>query len=146
MKALKIFALSILIPLSFSTAYALQVEPEFSGIETYEVQVNAAEQIQPLDTIRLRFNFGRVWVNTTNSVRYFITNTGDIPLHFRSATISGSSFGAYHSCQGTLQPRERCWFVVQYRPFFEGFHSGRFVLSFHENIRVIVDVMGSAHR
>jgi len=94
---------------------------------------------------RQYYNFGIVWLNTRQAVRYTVTNTGDQPLVFKQARISGSAFDAYHNCSKGLQPQEKCSFTVTFWPAFEGLYSGTFVLSFTED-RVIVDLWGEGRR
>ncbi len=116
----------------------------------FNIQVN--QNTEPSEgaptgkTSYFSYNFGRVWTNSMNSVRYDVTNTGTTPLNFISATISGIGYDAYHSCSAGLQPTQKCWFEIRYWPSFEGFHSGRFVISFSDANQIVVDLWGEAHR
>jgi hypothetical protein len=100
-------------------------------------------QIQPLDSTFLYYNFGRQFVGTTRFVRYDVTNTGTVPLQFRSAEISGSfDFDGYHNCTNGLLPRQQCIFEISYRPIFVGYDTGRFSISFSGNNLIVVDLRG----
>lgn len=101
----------------------------------------------PVRTVdRYSYNFGSVRVGMTQYIRYTLTNTGTTPLTFDRALIGGIGFDAYHSCDVTLQPNEKCSFEISYNPPFEGMHSGQFVLSFVENLDIVVDLWGSGTR
>lgn len=102
---------------------------------------NSVSQVQPLDYGS--YWFGRVQVNSRNSVRYTVTNTGDEPLDFMSANIWGMYFDAYHNCNRTLQPTEQCQFEIIYWPHFEGHHTGDFDLQFKQD-SVQIHVWGEA--
>jgi hypothetical protein len=91
------------------------------------------------------YNFGTVWTNSRNFVRFTVTNTGTTPLTYRNAVIYGADFRAQHSCVNGLLPKERCSFEIEYWPMFEGNSSGRFILNFVED-EVAVDLWGQARR
>jgi hypothetical protein len=91
------------------------------------------------------YNFGTVWTNSRNFVRFTVTNTGTTPLTYRNAVIYGADFRAQHSCVNGLLPKERCSFEIEYWPMFEGNSSGRFILNFVED-EVVVDLWGQARR
>lgn len=92
------------------------------------------------------YYFGRVWLNTSSYASYKLTNTGTTPLTFQRATISGTSYGATHSCTGVLVPNAVCQFEIRFNPFWEGFSSGRFILSFVEDLDIVVDVQGEGYK
>jgi len=92
------------------------------------------------------YYFGRVWVNTSSYASYKLTNTGTTPLTFQRATISGMDYSATHSCTGVLAPNEVCQFDIRFSPFWEGYRSGRFVLSFVEDLDIVVDVSGEGYK
>ena len=94
----------------------------------------------------LSYNFGTVWTHTRQIVRFNVTNTGETPLTFKSAVIYGADFGAAHSCKNGLQPKEKCFFEIEYWPMFEGTSSGRFILTFVENDQIVVDLWGTARK
>lgn len=99
------------------------------------------ESVQPMDYGS--HWFGRVFVNSRNTVRYTVTNTGDEPLEYVSANIWGMFFDAYHNCAGTLLPQQRCQFEIAYWPSFEGHHTGDFMLNFKQD-SVQIHVWGEA--
>ena len=88
--------------------------------------------------------FGRVLVNSYNSVRWTITNTGDENLDYARANMFGSfNYRASHSCTGTLLPGQSCQVEVTYWPPFEGYDSGDFMLDFKQD-SVQIHVWGEA--
>lgn len=134
MKTLKLLALSLM------ACWAMAAQAELQ-----QIQVSASET-KPLGADYLYYNFGFVGMNTISYVRYDVTNTGTVPLNFNYATISGPGYDAYHSCTGTLYPQQRCWFEVRFHAYFSGPNSGRFVLSFQENVAIILDLWADVQR
>jgi len=92
------------------------------------------------------YYFGRVQVNSMNSVRFRVVNTGETALHFSSSYISGIGYSAYHSCENGLEPKAKCEVEIRYWPPFEGFHRGRFELYFEGDSGVVIDLSGEAYR
>ena len=107
-------------------------------------QVQTETQQRTVD--RYSHHFGRVWVNSSQYASYRLTNTGTTPLTFLSATISGMDYSASHSCTDILMPNETCYFDIRFSPFFQGFSSGRFILSFVEDLDIVVDLWGEGYR
>lgn len=95
---------------------------------------------------RYHYNFGLVRVNSTQYVQYTVTNSGTTPLTFDRALIGGMGFDAYHSCDAVLAPNAKCKFEISYNPPFEGMNSGRFILSFKEDLDLVFDVTGTGSR
>ncbi len=91
------------------------------------------------------YYFGMVPVNSWSTITYRVTNTGSTPLNALRATIGGANYRASTNCR-TLQPGERCSFRIDYQPFFEGYHTGRFQLTFDQDSTIVVDVSGQATR
>lgn len=114
-----------------------QVEIQVQA-KTGDVQVNAVDYYS--------YYFGRVWLNTSSYASYKLTNTGTTPLTFQRATISGIDYSATHSCTGVLEPNAACRFDIRFNPFWEGYRTGRFVLSFVEDLDIVVDVSGEGYR
>lgn len=102
--------------------------------------------VQPRSADYYSFNFGFVRIYTTQYIRYTMTNTGTTPLTFRRALIGGIGFDAYHSCAGQLMPGQRCTFDISFTPQNEFGHSGRFILSFVEDLDIVVDLYGTGSR
>ena len=92
------------------------------------------------------YNFGLQRVGSYSSVSYRVTNTGSTPLSFQDARIGGIGYSANHNCGGVLAPQERCSFRINYFPPFEGYHTGRFILSFDQGSDIVVDLSGQAVR
>ncbi len=99
-----------------------------------------------LEVDRHSYYFGRVHVNSMNVVRFTITNTGETPLTFDSAYISGVGYSATHSCENGLAPQAKCWAEIRYWPPFQGLHSGQFELYFKEDSAIVIDLMGDAYQ
>lgn len=91
------------------------------------------------------YYFGMQRVHSYSTIAYRVTNTGTTPLNMIRATIGGTNYSAATNCR-TLMPGERCSFRIDYRPFFEGYHTGRFTLSFDQDSHIVVDVSGQATR
>lgn len=89
------------------------------------------------------YYFGVNRVHMITSVAYRVTNTGPTPINVISMRMLGTNYGAVTNCR-TLMPNERCLFRIDYRPFFEGYHTGRLILSFDQNSTIQVDVSGQA--
>lgn len=122
-----------------SSAYA---QNEQSSIA---IEINS-ELSEAKENTFLYHNFGRVLVGSLHVIRYDVTNTGETPLRFVRATISGADFDGYHSCTAGLEPKQKCWFEIRYWPMFEGWDVGRFVLSFDQQNNIVVDLRGDAFR
>lgn len=114
--------------------------------EQIEIQVSSQALVQPTTVDHYSYNFGRVWLHTSSYASYKLTNTGTTPMTFDRATISGADYSASHSCTGVLVAGASCRFDIRFSPFFEGFRSGRFVLSFMEDLHIVVDLWGEGYR
>lgn len=137
MKTLKLLALSLVASFVMAAQAA----------EVYQVQLSSnLDVMQPQSTQYLSYYFGVNWVHTRRVARFDVMNTTAAPLTFAQAYITGPGFGAVHSCSGVLMPQQHCWFEIEYWPYFEGVHYGRFVLSFVEGSNVAVNVWGEARR
>ncbi len=117
-----------------------------ASIEIKVEDFSPPSEIQQRVIDRYSYNFGRVWLNSSQYASYRLTNTGSTPLTFQSASVSGIDFSASHSCVGKLAPQQVCRFDIRYSPFFAGFNSGRFILSFIENLDIVVDLWGEGYR
>ncbi len=122
----------------------------FSGLANADLRVELAQSNQEfqVESSSHYYNFGRVIVNSMNSVSYTITNTGTTPLQFSTASVWGANYDSYHSCYSGLNPNQSCQFQIRYWPFTVGLHSGQFEARFYgsstipESIRV--DMWGEA--
>jgi hypothetical protein len=114
----------------------------FSNVtETKSISINQEKSVE-----RHYYNFGMQRVNSRTMVEYRVTNTGSTPLNFQNSRIFGMGFSAYHNCSGMLPPQGRCAFRIEYAPFFEGYSSGQFTLSFDQGSDIVVDLAGQAVR
>lgn len=116
--------------------------PILAQAQNIEISVGQG-QLQTQDS--KYYNFGRIWINTRSVVRFTVTNTGDQPLTFKRATISGSAFNARHSCAKGLAPKEKCSFSIEFWPAFEGIYSGQFILNFVED-QIVVNLWGEGSK
>lgn len=117
--------------------------------EQVEIQVQAKQntgEVQAKTVDYYSYYFGRIWVNSSAYASYKLTNTGTTVLTFQRATISGANYSATHSCTGVLEPNQACWFDIRFSPFWVGYSTGRFVLSFVEDLDIVVDVRGEGYR
>lgn len=113
----------------------IQIQPRYLKTELQDRTID-----------RYSYNFGRVWLNSSSSISYRLTNTGTTPLTFQRATISGGNYSATHSCTVVLAPGDVCGFNIRFSPFFEGLSTGRFILSFVEDLDLVVDLWGEGYR
>lgn len=95
---------------------------------------------------RLSYNFGRVWLNSMNTVRYTIRNTGTTLLVREGFTISGHGYEAYTNCPTPMGPGVVCDLEIRYWPAFEGFHFGRMNMLFSDRNDILIDLYGEAYR
>jgi hypothetical protein len=134
------FLIGVLMTLTLSQAAMAATELEVKA----NLQTTATENIRTID--RYSYNFGRVWTNSSTYISYGLTNTGTTNLTFDQATIRGAGFSGTHTCTAVLAPMQRCSFTIRFSPFFEGLHSGRFILSFVEDLDIVVDLWGESVR
>ncbi|MBC7712884.1 MAG: hypothetical protein H7177_06070 [Rhizobacter sp.] len=111
---------------------------------TTDIQVSADNADKNID--RLYYNFGTIPVNAVSYASYTVTNVGNQPLAFRQARIAGPGYYARTNCNVVLYPGMRCGFTIEFRPYFQGYSSGQFMMSFDPNYSVIVDLAGQAVR
>lgn len=125
---------------SFS-AFAQQMNSQ--SLESGEINLGSELEVA---TQRFSHHFGRVWVNSANIVRYWITNQGVTPLAREGFYVRGVFFEAYTDCPRILAPSQRCTLEIRYWPAFEGFHSGLVEMQFADRNDVIIDLFGEAYR
>ncbi len=94
----------------------------------------------------LRYNFGRVFVNSMNRVIYQIRNTGNVIIEREGFSISGPGFDAYTTCPKMMLPGSVCDLDIRYWPAFEGRHYGRMQMLFTDRNDIIIDLVGEAFR
>lgn len=130
---IKSFVLGLVMALFFSSV----------SVASTLASIASSESVQFAPWGRTSYYFGRVLVNSYNSVRYDVTNTGDQPLSFVDAVIYGIYFDARHNCNRTLEPGQKCRFDITYWPSFQGYHSGEFILRFDKDF-ISVNLLGDA--
>lgn len=135
---------TILLTLLVALSTLLTNSQAFASIE---LQIQAADApTMERKVERYSYNFGRVPLYSSLYARYKLTNTGTTPLTFQQARIGGAGYSADHTCTGILQPQNVCQFTIRYNPVFDGLSSGRFILSFVENLDIVVDLWGEGYR
>lgn len=92
------------------------------------------------------YNFGTVFVQSSRSAYFTITNRGMAPLTFRGVFVNGPEYTAFFSCPRVLEPGWSCQMEVRYWPFNEGWHRGRVHVGFYEASDLVVDLEGRATR
>jgi hypothetical protein len=117
---------------------------ETNSSKTTDIQISSDNADKNLDHIF--YNFGMIPVNTVQYANFTVTNIGNQPLYFRQARISGPGYYANTNCNQILIPGQRCFFTIEFRPWYEGFSSGQFMMSFDSSYTVIVDLTGQAFR
>lgn len=121
-----------------SLIFSLPVLAQTSSVETIELSSEKGVE-------RHYYYFGMQRVHSFSTITYRVTNTGTTPLNVVRATIGGANFMANTNCR-MLMPGGVCSFRIDYNPFFEGYHTGRFTLSFDQDSHIVVDVSGQATR
>ncbi|MFN8846046.1 MAG: hypothetical protein ACK5V3_02540 [Bdellovibrionales bacterium] len=117
----------------------------FSSISFSQVELAISNEEK--GTSYFYHNFGKIFTGSTQYVRYDVKNKGTAPLKFLKAQIGGSfDFSAYHSCKNGLDPQKSCWFEIRYWPLFEGWDTGRFIISFDQDNNIVVDLNGEAYK
>jgi len=122
---------------------------ESAGAEIHVGLADSQENLK-VQNSRLFYNFGRVPINSFNTIYYTVTNRGSEDLQFTNSNFWGVYFYAFHTCAMGLAPQEQCEFEIRYWPSSVGFHSGRFDLRFHAETSgadtISVDLRGEAIR
>lgn len=116
------------------------------SVGAFENNLGHIQQVQSSGTQYLSYYFGDVWLNSSRSITYTVTNYGESALTFQSAHITGASYYAYHTCGGIIPAKGQCEFRVEFRPLMEGTWHGRFELHFVENSSIEVSFSGNGIR
>jgi hypothetical protein len=117
----------------------------FSSISFAQLELTVSNEQK--GTSYFYHNFGRIFTGSTQYVRYNVKNKGTSDLKFLKAQVGGSvDFSAYHSCKEGLAPQKSCWFEIRYWPLFEGWDTGRFIITFDQENKIVVDLNGEAYR
>ncbi|WP_415063874.1 hypothetical protein [Bdellovibrio sp.] len=91
------------------------------------------------------YDFGNVRVNWSEYADIYLKNTGSHPLHLRGVFIQGSAFWAWSNCPTWLSPGQRCLARVEFRPWTNGYFSGRLRFAFPDG-NIYVDLYGWGDR
>lgn len=110
----------------------------------FEISI-APDAIQEQHNRYYSYNFGTVRVNWSQYADFVLRNTGSSVLHIRGVYISGTSYWAWTNCPRYLRPGQRCLARVEFRPWSEGYYTGRlrFALSYGN---IFVDLYGWGSR
>lgn len=111
-------------------------------VEIQHIDVNQQDTLAE----RHYYNFGMQRVHSRSMVEYRVSNTGTTELRFQDARIMGIGYYAYHNCSGVIPAGGRCFFRIEYAPYFEGYHHGQFALAFDQGEDIYVDLSGQAIR
>lgn len=96
-----------------------------------------AKSLQEQSNQRYSYNFGSVRLYWSQYADFYLRNTDSQALPLRGVFITGSSYRAWSDCPRTLSPGKRCLTRVEFRPWTEGYFTGRLRFAFpDENIYV----------
>ena len=109
------------------------------------LSISASDEVQPASQF-IRYNFGRVWINSMNRVNFQIRNVGQIPIEREGFSASGHGYSAYTSCPRVMGPGLQCNLEIRFWPAFEGNHFGRVQMLFTDRNDIIFDLFGEAVR
>ncbi len=109
------------------------------------LSIGATHDVQPASQF-VRYNFGRVWLNSMNRVNFSIRNVGQIPIEREGFSSSGHGYSAYTSCPRVIAPGLQCNLEIRFWPAFEGSHFGRVQMLFTDRNDIIFDLFGEAFR
>jgi len=91
----------------------------------------------------LTYNFGMTRIGFDMPASFSLSNNGNVPLTISQIDISGFSYWTQSNCPSVLNPGERCYAQVDFRPVTRGFFQGR--LTFETNGgNVYIDLSGWA--
>jgi hypothetical protein len=137
---------NLCIVFSLILSNVLFADSEIKNINLDTDSAISIESTENKEVDRLFFNFGLISVGAYRFQNFYLTNTGRVPLFFRSARLSGPGFFVRHNCGGVLPIRGQCNFTIEFSPFYEGMYSGQFMMSFDPGYSVIVNLQGQAFR
>ncbi len=104
-----------------------------------------AADFQPASQF-VKFNFGRVWINSMNRVNFQIRNVGNIAIEREAFSSSGHGYSAYTTCPRVMAPGSLCNLEIRFWPTFQGHHFGRVLMLFTDKNDLIFDLFGEAVR
>lgn len=92
------------------------------------------------------YNFGQVRVHFSEWADFYLRNTGNAPLYIQGVYMqSGSAYRAWSSCPAYLYPGQQCLARVEFRPWYEGYETGRLRFKFSGG-NIYVDLSGWGSR
>jgi len=98
------------------------------------------------DTQYLSYYFGRVPLNSRQSVSYTLSNLSDkSDVKIERITIGGMFYSADTNCPDILKPGQKCLTSIAYWPSFEGSHHGELVWYTSDGI-IVLSLWGDAYR
>ena len=140
MKFLSSFLIGALLILSPST---------FAATEAATAAMNFEISSDALTTQGNRYysyNFGNVRVDYSQWADFYLRNNGNGPLYVQGVYLqSGRAYRAWSDCPAYLYPGQQCLTRVEFRPWYEGYETGRLRFKF-ANGNIYVDLSGWATR
>ncbi|WP_413568520.1 hypothetical protein ACLWBD_13420 [Bdellovibrio sp. HCB117] len=119
------YLIPFLLSMALSTpAFAQDVNDKTSNEETFEIVLGEQGDVEA-QTRHFYYNFGRTYLNQTKSARFYIRNTGGLPIYFNDFDISGNGFWYNENCPRLLFSGQRCSVRVYFRPNYIGNFNGR---------------------
>lgn len=112
----------------------------FATNNSLELSYNS-EEIHPQTTKYYSYNFGSVLVNWSRYADFYLKNNGRSHLNIHGIYILGNSYWAWSNCPRDLAPGQRCLTRVEFRPWFEGFFTGRLRFALPSD-NIIIDLYG----
>lgn len=91
------------------------------------------------------YNFGSTSVNFPLYVDFTLNNHGPGPLFVQRIGVGGIDFDAFHNCPGTLPPGTFCTIRVRFKPWNEGFKTGRLLIRTSDGL-IQIDLAGWGRR
>ena len=118
--------MSILMSLFFTLpSFANTDENKSKGLE---IKISE-DSMQSQEHINSSFNFGNVPIGQSRWANFRLTNTGYGNIAVFNIYVSGGGFYAWGSCPYWLYPGQSCYTRVEFRPWYQGGHSGQLTYS-----------------
>lgn len=122
-------ALLLLSPTTFAANEAMNLEISSDAISTQGNRYYS-------------YNFGQVRVHYSSWADFYLRNNGNGPLYVQGIYLqSGSAYRAWSDCPAYLYPGQQCLTRVEFRPWYEGYETGRLRFKFAEG-NIYVDLSG----
>ncbi len=87
------------------------------------------------------YSFGQVRVNWSEWADFWVRNNGHSPVYMQSVYVYGSAYRGWSDCPSYLYPGQSCLTRVEFRPWHEGYETGRLRISFSTG-SIYIDLSG----